>query len=245
MSIGIWQVVLILVIVLIIFGAGKLPKVMGDVAAGVKNFKQGMKEDDDEPKAAQVDQRKHERSRGHHRAPRRRQGRSGQELKCAVPRRRSERRPCSISAGPKWRSSCWWRSSSSVPRTCPRWLATIGQWTGKARALARDFQRSLDDMAREAELDEIKKSIDKVGNTSSAPDRQGCDRPGRRSGTRVRRRGRKPAGKPRSSSSVKPLPATAGPKTALSRLARPPAGGPEGSGRGQAAGASGHDQAAG
>ena len=52
MSIGIWQVVLILVIVLIIFGAGKLPKVMGDVAAGVKNFKQGMKEDDDEPKAA-------------------------------------------------------------------------------------------------------------------------------------------------------------------------------------------------
>jgi sec-independent protein translocase protein TatA len=50
MSIGIWQVVLILVIVLIIFGAGKLPKVMGDVAAGVKNFKQGMKEDDEEPK---------------------------------------------------------------------------------------------------------------------------------------------------------------------------------------------------
>ena len=52
MSIGIWQVVLILVIVLIIFGAGKLPKVMGDVASGVKNFKQGMKEDDDEPKPA-------------------------------------------------------------------------------------------------------------------------------------------------------------------------------------------------
>jgi sec-independent protein translocase protein TatA len=50
MSIGIWQVVLILVIVLILFGAGKLPKVMGDVAAGVKNFKQGMK-DDDEVKA--------------------------------------------------------------------------------------------------------------------------------------------------------------------------------------------------
>ena len=47
MSIGIWQVVLILVIVLIIFGAGKLPKVMGDVAAGVKNFKAGLKEDPD------------------------------------------------------------------------------------------------------------------------------------------------------------------------------------------------------
>jgi sec-independent protein translocase protein TatA len=48
MSIGIWQVVLILLIVLILFGAGKLPKVMGDVAKGVKNFKSGMKEDDEE-----------------------------------------------------------------------------------------------------------------------------------------------------------------------------------------------------
>lgn len=49
MSIGVWQVILILLIVLIIFGAGKLPKVMGDVAKGVKNFKQGMK---DEPEGS-------------------------------------------------------------------------------------------------------------------------------------------------------------------------------------------------
>jgi sec-independent protein translocase protein TatA len=48
MSIGIWQVVLILLIVLILFGAGKLPKVMGDVAKGVKNFKSGLK-DEEEP----------------------------------------------------------------------------------------------------------------------------------------------------------------------------------------------------
>ena len=52
MSIGIWQVVLILLIVLILFGAGKLPKVMGDVAKGVKNFKSGMKDDEDEEKKA-------------------------------------------------------------------------------------------------------------------------------------------------------------------------------------------------
>ena len=45
MGIGIWQVVLILVIVLIIFGAGKLPRVMGDVAKGVKNFKSGMQDE--------------------------------------------------------------------------------------------------------------------------------------------------------------------------------------------------------
>ena len=46
MSIGIWQVVLILVIVLIIFGAGKIPQVMGDVAKGVKSFRSGLKDDD-------------------------------------------------------------------------------------------------------------------------------------------------------------------------------------------------------
>ena len=47
MSIGIWQVVLILMIVLIIFGAGKLPRVMGDVAKGIKSFKSGMKDEAD------------------------------------------------------------------------------------------------------------------------------------------------------------------------------------------------------
>ncbi len=52
MSIGIWQVVLILLIVLILFGAGKLPKVMGDVAKGVKSFKAGMRDDDEDEKPA-------------------------------------------------------------------------------------------------------------------------------------------------------------------------------------------------
>tara|TARA_R110000772_G_scaffold112945_4_gene217248 strand:- start:259 stop:492 length:234 start_codon:yes stop_codon:yes gene_type:complete len=46
MSIGPWQIILILVIVLIIFGAGKLPRVAGDLAKGIKNFKKGMGEED-------------------------------------------------------------------------------------------------------------------------------------------------------------------------------------------------------
>ncbi len=51
MSIGIWQIVLILVVVLIVFGAGKLPSVMGDVGKGMKNFKQGLNgEDGDDDK---------------------------------------------------------------------------------------------------------------------------------------------------------------------------------------------------
>lgn len=54
-SIGVWQVILILVIVLIIFGAGKLPKVMGDVAKGVKNFKSGLKDEDLAEDKKQID----------------------------------------------------------------------------------------------------------------------------------------------------------------------------------------------
>jgi sec-independent protein translocase protein TatA len=45
MSIGIWELVLILAIVLLIFGAGKLPKVMGDVGRGIKSLKDGLKGD--------------------------------------------------------------------------------------------------------------------------------------------------------------------------------------------------------
>ena len=43
MSIGIWQLVLILVIIFTLFGAGKLPGVMGDVGKGLKNLKDGIK----------------------------------------------------------------------------------------------------------------------------------------------------------------------------------------------------------
>lgn len=49
MSIGVWEVGLILLVVLIIFGAGKLPRVMGDVAQGIKAFRREMKEPDAAP----------------------------------------------------------------------------------------------------------------------------------------------------------------------------------------------------
>jgi sec-independent protein translocase protein TatA len=44
MSFGVWEMLLILLIVLIIFGAGKLPQVMGDVAKGVRSFRDGLKD---------------------------------------------------------------------------------------------------------------------------------------------------------------------------------------------------------
>ncbi len=48
MSLG--HLVIILVIVLVLFGAGKLPKVMEDLGKGLKAFKDGMKGDEDKPK---------------------------------------------------------------------------------------------------------------------------------------------------------------------------------------------------
>jgi sec-independent protein translocase protein TatA len=50
MSIGIWQLILILVIILLIFGAGKLPKVMKDIGSGIKNLKEGLKNEEKEDK---------------------------------------------------------------------------------------------------------------------------------------------------------------------------------------------------
>jgi sec-independent protein translocase protein TatA len=53
MSIGIWQILLILVVVLILFGAGKLPRVMGDIGKGIRSMKEGLKEETDEKKDTQ------------------------------------------------------------------------------------------------------------------------------------------------------------------------------------------------
>ena len=50
MSIGHWLIVL--VIVLLLFGANKIPKLMGDMAKGVKAFKHGLKEEDETAPAA-------------------------------------------------------------------------------------------------------------------------------------------------------------------------------------------------
>ena len=44
-SFSLWHWLLVLVIILIVFGAGKLPRVMGDFAKGIKAFRSGMKEE--------------------------------------------------------------------------------------------------------------------------------------------------------------------------------------------------------
>lgn len=45
MAPGIWQILLIVLVILLLFGAGKLPRIMGDLAQGVKAFKKGLKDE--------------------------------------------------------------------------------------------------------------------------------------------------------------------------------------------------------
>ena len=53
MSIGIWQIAIVVILVVLLFGRGKISSLMGDVAKGIKSFKIGMASDvtdDTEPK---------------------------------------------------------------------------------------------------------------------------------------------------------------------------------------------------
>lgn len=52
MAPSIWQILLVVLVVVVLFGAGRLPRLMGDMAKGIKSFKQGMKEELDEKPAA-------------------------------------------------------------------------------------------------------------------------------------------------------------------------------------------------
>lgn len=43
---SIWHWVILLVIIMVLFGAGRIPRVMGDLAKGIKSFKAGMKDEE-------------------------------------------------------------------------------------------------------------------------------------------------------------------------------------------------------
>ena len=53
MSIGFWQIAVVVILVVLLFGRGKISSLMGDVAKGIKSFKKGMATEtteDTEPK---------------------------------------------------------------------------------------------------------------------------------------------------------------------------------------------------
>jgi len=52
MSIGFWQIAIVAVLIVLLFGRGKISSLMGDVAKGIKSFKKGMADpsEDNSPK---------------------------------------------------------------------------------------------------------------------------------------------------------------------------------------------------
>ena len=48
MSIGFWQIAIVVVLVVLLFGRGKISSLMGDVAKGIKSFKKGMSDNTDQ-----------------------------------------------------------------------------------------------------------------------------------------------------------------------------------------------------
>lgn len=54
-SFSIWHWLIVLVVVLLLFGRGKIPELMGDVAKGIKNFKKGMSEEETADKSKTVE----------------------------------------------------------------------------------------------------------------------------------------------------------------------------------------------
>ncbi len=48
------------------------------------------------------------------------------------------------------------------PKDLPRLMRTAGQWAGRARTMADQFRRSFDDMARQTELDELRREVQKL-----------------------------------------------------------------------------------
>ena len=55
MSIGFWQIAIVVILVVLLFGRGKISSLMGDVAKGIKSFKKGMKDPVAEDKSVTED----------------------------------------------------------------------------------------------------------------------------------------------------------------------------------------------
>lgn len=58
------------------------------------------------------------------------------------------------------------------PKDLPRALRTVGQWVGKARAVAREFQHSVDEMVRESELEDLRKQANSIVNLEDGGSRR-------------------------------------------------------------------------
>ncbi|MAM34136.1 MAG: twin-arginine translocase TatA/TatE family subunit [Micavibrio sp.] len=55
MSPSIWQILIVVALIMLLFGAGKLPRIMGDMAEGIKSFKRGMRDEEENASPQKAD----------------------------------------------------------------------------------------------------------------------------------------------------------------------------------------------
>ena len=60
MSIGFWQIAIVVVLVVLLFGRGKISSLMGDVAKGIKSFKKGMSDNSDQNNSSSSEEKSNE-----------------------------------------------------------------------------------------------------------------------------------------------------------------------------------------
>ena len=53
------------------------------------------------------------------------------------------------------------------PKDLPRLMHMMGRWAGRARGMANEFKRSFDEMARQSELDELRKEVEALRNNTT------------------------------------------------------------------------------
>ena len=178
---SIWHILILAVVVFLLFGRGKISDLMGDVAKGIKNFREGMKDEPEPPRTI--------------------------SRSAAPPNRpRPKRRPStSRKADPMF--DIGWSELLIVlvvalvvvgPKDLPRLMRMVGRWVGKARRMADQFKSSFDEMARESRARRAAQ-----GNRRAAP-QQSADRGAGRAQPRHPAAGRR-AGRP-----AEPIPAAAG-----------------------------------
>ena len=56
------------------------------------------------------------------------------------------------------------------PKDLPKLMHMVGKWVGKARGLASEFKKSFDEMARQSELDELRKEIEQLKSHQTVAD---------------------------------------------------------------------------
>src|SRR5215475_13080375 len=56
------------------------------------------------------------------------------------------------------------------PKDLPLLLRKLGKWTAKLRGMAQEFRTGFDELARQAELDELKKEVEALRRTSNLTD---------------------------------------------------------------------------